>query len=191
MSYRKGLGGCSVCGSTYQYDRMSRTRVCSDCFGSTVSYCQCGCGQKVLNPDIRGRYRRYIYGHQNKLGLNRKGKSQSEEEITKRTKSLLKHFRTKEPTCIERELYEFLDSMNIVYEPQKQFGRTVADAFVPSLELAIYADGAYWHNRPEVVEQDSRSNKRILSMGLKLLRLKSIDNGYHLDLDPLKHILCT
>lgn len=29
----------------------------------TVCYCECGCKNKIINPDNKGRYRKYIYGH--------------------------------------------------------------------------------------------------------------------------------
>jgi len=157
---------------------------------SVETLCGCGCGRVIMNPDSHYRYRRFIYGHNNKNGNHpRLGTEQAEKEVIKRTKAMLKHFRERKPTCIEKELYNFLDNVGVEYEPQKQIGRTIIDAFVPSLNLAIYADGRYWHTKPEVMARDLRNNSRIKSRGLSLLRLESIDNGYHLDLEPLKLVI--
>jgi very-short-patch-repair endonuclease len=184
---RKGVGHCRVCGTEYSYNRGDGRNVCHACECSTQSHCACGCGGIVMNPDSRGRYRKFIYGHNNKNGNHpRIGVTQPEAEVIKRTKAMLKHFRTKVPTCIELELYGFLDSVGVEYEPQKQIGRTVVDAFVPNLNLVVYADGRYWHDKPEIRERDLRNDGRVLRRGYNLLRLSSVDNGYHLDLTPLK-----
>jgi len=170
--------------------RQPRVYVKSVEFYSIKSLCKCGCGGTVLNPDNHFRYRKFIYGHNNKNGNHpRIGVIQTEDEVIKRTKAMLKYFRKKNPTCIERELYNFLDDAGIEYEPQKQVGRTIIDAFVSGLNLAIYADGQYWHTKPEVMARDLRNNDRIKNRGFSLLRLKSIDNGYHLDLEPLKLLI--
>lgn len=156
-------------------------------FNSIESLCKRGCGGVISNPDTHYRYRNFIYGHNNKNGNHpRIGVMQPEVEVVKRTKAMLKHFRTKAPTCIELELYGFLDSVGVEYEPQKQIGRTVVDAFIPNLNLVIYADGRYWHDKPEIRERDLRNDGRVLRRGYNLLRLSSVDNGYHLDLEPLK-----
>jgi len=143
----------------------------------------------ILNPDNRGRFRRYIYSHQANAGSNCRGRKQSKEEIEKRLHSLHKHFNSKKPTGIELALYNFLDSTGLSYEKQKQIGKTLADAFVPSLKLALYADGRYWHDKPDVIVRDLRANAIIRSRGYNLMRLSSIDNGYHLDLKPLVSVV--
>lgn len=48
-------------------------------------------------------------------------------------------------TQIEAQLYAFLSDGEIVFEAQKRFGKYSTDAFVPSLNLIIEADGCYWH----------------------------------------------
>lgn len=159
-------------------------------FYSIETLCKCGCGGVVYNPDDHFRHRKFIYGHNNKNGNHpRIGITQTEDEVIKRTRAMFKHFRKKKPTCIEKELYDYLGGACIEYEPQKQISRTIIDAFVPSLNLAIYADGQYWHTKLEVIARDLRNNDRIKNRGFSLLRLKSVDNGYHLDLEPLKLLI--
>jgi very-short-patch-repair endonuclease len=182
----RGTGICVICGKKYQYSRQKRGCVCHHCESSEKILCKCGCGNIIMNPDNRGRRRLYIYGHQ---GSGNRGRVQSKEEVNKRLKSMMAHFREKNPTCLEKELYGFLNRSNINYEPQKQFGRTIVDAFIPNLNLAIYADGNYWHDKPEIKERDERNNKRLCDRGLDVLRLRSIDNGYHLDLVPLETLI--
>jgi len=152
--------------------------------------CKCGCGKVIFNPDSHYRYRDFIYGHANKNGNHpRLGVTQTEAEVTKRIKAMFRHFREKQPTYLEKELYWYLDNSDAKYEPQKQFGRTIVDAFIPELKLAIYADGRYWHDKPEVVKRDKRNEIRLRKRDIDVLRLSSIDNGYHLDLEPLKSVI--
>ncbi len=190
MKTVKGVGHCIVCGISYSYNREERSNVCNVCECSIPTVCSCGCGELLLNPDNRGRCRKFIYGHNNKNGNHpRLGVVQSSDEVIRRTKAMLKHFRNKEPTCLEKELYEFLNCHDVVYESQKQFGRTIVDAFISNINLAIYADGRYWHDKPEIMARDKRNNDRLQNRGIEVLRLSSVDNGYHLDMELLKRRL--
>ena len=148
--------------------------------------CACGCGKTFLNPDDHYRYRKFLAEHRNAGGTHpRLGCTESEEKVIKRISKTHKRFKNKIPTCIELELYEFLQENNIEFEQQKQIGRTVPDAYISSINLCIYADGEYWHNKPEVIRRDTRITKQSQDKGFFVLRLKSINNGYNLDLQPL------
>ena len=57
------------------------------------------------------------------------------------------------------------------------------DVAIPSLSLVVEYDGGYWHKKPE---EDKRRQKRIESLGLKLIRVTDKD-----DLDKfVKNINC-
>jgi len=36
--------------------------------------------------------------------------------------------------------------------------------------ICIFADGDYWHNRPEAIERDKLVNKELINKGYKVLR---------------------
>jgi very-short-patch-repair endonuclease len=191
---------CIHCGkefySTYNKPRRAEKYCSSKCYHTHVKIrepfysvqtpCKCGCGGFIMNPDTHYRYRNFIPGHVNKGGTNHNiGRIQSIGEKEKRIESMAKHFNSGKYTCLERQLYQFLELHGFEYIKQKQFSYTIPDAFIPSLNLVIYADGRYYHEKPEVADRDSRIDSTIKESGFNLIRLKSIDLGYILDLKPL------
>jgi very-short-patch-repair endonuclease len=85
--------------------------------------------------------------------------------------SLQKIFQSKQPTGIEKTLYDYLLLKGIIFETQKIInGRFIVDAYIPSLNLVIEADGKYWH---------TAENAYLTKCGYKLLRLteEEINNG--------------
>ncbi len=84
--------------------------------------------------------------------------------------------KSKYPTSVERELYSFLDYYGYVYEQQKDFGRTIPDAFVTSLSLAIFVDGEYWHSLPGRRSKDIECNEYLMSQGIHVIRLDTCRN---------------
>lgn len=158
-------------------------------FYSIETPCKCGCGQVLMNPDSHYRYRKFIPEHRNSNGTHpRLGYIESEEHIQIRF-SKIRSTMLSRPTCLEVQLYSYLDTVGIVYEKQKQVGRTRPDAFIPQFKLCIYADGSFWHSRPENKERDSRANKICLERGFEYIRLPDKDWGYNLDLRPLQQYL--
>ena len=81
------------------------------------------------------------------------------------------------PTSIETMLYEALDELGIEYIPQHPMpeARTVPDAFVPSLNLVLYADGNYWHALPGAAARDARQNRRLAELGYTVRRLSETE----------------
>lgn len=73
-------------------------------------------------------------------------------------------------TSIELKLQKELSDRNIIFETDKPLERcTRADIFIEP-NIAIYADGDYWHNIPERKIKDSNINKRLLDAGYKVYR---------------------
>lgn len=87
-------------------------------------------------------------------------------------KGLIKQQNMKEPTSIEKKLYEELKNRGLLFEIQKLInGKFLVDAYIPSLNLVIEADGDYWHSLDRVVKKDRAENSYLIKCGYKLLRL--------------------
>jgi hypothetical protein len=115
-------------------------------FYSVPTECECGCGGIIMNPDDHNRWRRFLPDHANKNGTHPQlGRKEPDANVEKRLDSLLKTLKEKGPTCLERDLYYYLDKQGVKYEKQKRIKRTIVDAFVKEFNLAIFADGEYWH----------------------------------------------
>ena len=108
------------------------------------------------------------------------GYKQSEEHIIKKNISLLSFFKSKQPTSIEKKLYDELKARHLLFEKQKLInGKFLVDAYIPSLNLVIEADGDYWHSLDRVVKKDRAENAYLTKCGYNLLRLSEteINNG--------------
>jgi len=70
-------------------------------------------------------------------------------------------------TSIEKKLYQELKDRGLLFEKQKLInGKFLVDAYVPSLNLIVEADGNYWHSLDRVAE-----NAYLSACGFNLLRL--------------------
>jgi len=78
---------------------------------------------------------------------------------------------SRKDTDIELILEEWLNDNNIKYEKQKKIFKTFPDFFIKP-NICIYADGDYWHDRPERIEVDNRINKQLLNSNYVVIRLK-------------------
>lgn len=75
-------------------------------------------------------------------------------------------------TSIEELLYKFLENKRIFFEKQKVINdRFIVDAYVPSKNLIIEADGDYWHSLPKTMKKDKAENAYLKKCGYKLIRL--------------------
>ena len=84
------------------------------------------------------------------------------------------------PTSIERAVYGELKNRGLLFETQKLInGKFLVDAYIPSLNLVIEADGDYWHSLPKIVNKDKAENAYLTECGYNLLRLSEteIKNG--------------
>lgn len=83
-------------------------------------------------------------------------------------------------TDIERSLYAILDRMGIEYVTEKPFGNYRVDAYLPSEQIAIEADGQYWHGHPQkfqgnqiqrkIINSDKKKNSFLESQGVYVCR---------------------
>lgn len=85
---------------------------------------------------------------------------------------LQKQFINKNETSIEKKLYKELKRRGFLFEKQYLVnGKFLVDAYIPSLNLIIEADGDYWHNLPKTKKKDKAENAYLTKCGYKLLRL--------------------
>lgn len=121
-------------------------------------------------------------GLRNKISISNKTRIPSEKqkriasEIAKKNKLNLKGLiyqqNMKEPTSIEKKVYDELRKRGLLFEKQYFVnGKFIVDAFIPSLNLIIEADGDYWHGLDRVVKKDKIENAYLKACGYKLLRL--------------------
>lgn len=76
-------------------------------------------------------------------------------------------------TSIELKVEDYLKELGIQYESQKVIpeGRTVADFYIPSQRLVVYADGTYWHSPMRVKELNQTQDFLLGFNNYKILRL--------------------
>jgi very-short-patch-repair endonuclease/DNA-directed RNA polymerase subunit RPC12/RpoP len=156
---------------------------CIDCKEMTSSTktlrCQ-NCRSKFvkLNPPQKG-----------KVHLTARGENWHKNHITRMPKEFysriglmgnLKQQNSTEPTSIEKKVYDYLLLKGILFEKQKLInGRFIVDAYIPSLNLVIEADGKYWHDMDKIVKKDKAENAYLKKCGFELVRLleKEINSG--------------
>jgi len=105
---------------------------------------------------------------------------QSGEEQLVGINSTLKQQNSKEPTSIEKKLYEELKNRGLLFETQKVINnRFIVDVYIPSLNLVVEADGNYWHSLERTKKRDKAKNAYLTKCGFNLLRLTEteINNG--------------
>jgi len=115
-----------------------------------------------------------------KLSKAHIGYKQSSRHKIKKNISLRKFFQLKEPTSIEKKVYDELKKRGLLFEKQKLInGKFIVDAYIPSLNLVIEADGDYWHSLDIIKKKDKAENAYLTKCEFNLLRLTEteINNG--------------
>jgi len=103
-----------------------------------------------------------------------KGKKFMSDEFYKKLSlsGLKKQMNMNEPTSIEKKVYEELKNRGLLFEKQKIInGKFIVDAYIPSLNLVIEADGDYWHSLDNIRKRDKSKNAYFKKCGFNLLRL--------------------
>lgn len=103
----------------------------------------------------------------------------------KNCNGMLAQQRRKEPNSIEQRVYDELKNGGFLFERQYLInGKFVADAYIPTLNLVVEADGCYWHgcdvcNKPKRNNRDVAKDAYLKKCGFSVLRLKehSIKDG--------------
>jgi very-short-patch-repair endonuclease len=78
-------------------------------------------------------------------------------------------------TSLEKKLYDLIKAQRFPFETWAQFlingdAQYVADAAIPSLRIAIEADGETWHANPDKIESDRQRDSQLASQGWIVLR---------------------
>lgn len=79
------------------------------------------------------------------------------------------------PTSLEIAIQAVLDALGIEYVKEHQIGRFFADFYIPSRQLVIECDGAYWHSLPGAAEADKERDEWITTQGYRVIRLAQVD----------------
>lgn len=96
-------------------------------------------------------------------------------------------------TNIEQKLGKALDNAGISVDPQYQLSIWSIDFAMPSLKIAIEADGNHWHSLPHVIDRDRRKAAYLKRHGWSLLRFDEFDilDNVHACIQKIKqHINC-
>ena len=79
-------------------------------------------------------------------------------------------------TSIEKKVYQELKNRGLLFEKQYLVNsKFLVDAYIPSLNLIIEADGDYWHALERVKKQDKAKNAYLTKCGFNLLRLSETE----------------
>jgi len=176
---------CIVCRketSKYGLDRKGRRykrKTCSPkCHSEIVRMNR----KKQIDPRLG---KKHTLETKKRIGITKQKAYKNNPELIKMAKKaglagLLKQQNSKEPTSIERTLYNYLLLKGILFEKQKLInGKFIVDAYIPSLNLVIEADGNYWHSLDRVKNKDKAENAYLTKCGFNLIRLSEteINNG--------------
>ena len=96
----------------------------------------------------------------------------NKETCSKRCSSIKGYLsQYRKPTDIELELMSVLEELGLDYTTQKPIlGVTVADVFIEP-NVAIFADGEYWHSLEGQEESDQAKTMKLVKKGYIVLRL--------------------
>jgi very-short-patch-repair endonuclease len=89
---------------------------------------------------------------------------------TCRTRSRNRRIRVARPTKIERRLWSALLRLGINARREWKVGRYDLDLALPQRQIAIEADGRYWHSTPRQREHDARRDAVLRAAGWTVLR---------------------
>lgn len=124
-----------------------------------------------------------------KISEAKKGVEVSVEAKRNMLKGQQKRYSSGDPTSIEKKVYDELKARGLLFETQKLInGKFIVDAYIPSLNLVIEADGDYWHSLEKTAKKDKSENAYLKTCGFNLLRLTEReinDNSFKGKLDKL------
>lgn len=146
------------------------TILCKQCHVPFKKH-KCIKNKKFCSMECYGRYR--SYNHLEFSGY-KKGHSWLPKESPKEIgiKGLIKQQNSKDPTSIEKIVYQKLKDLGIVYETQKLInGKFLVDAYLPDHNIVIEVDGSYWHSLDRVVKKDKAENAYLKKCGYRVIRI--------------------
>lgn len=106
-----------------------------------------------------------------KISIARKGMKFSKETRERIRLANLKKIIPKEDTSIEKAVQNELQRRGISFKRQiVVLSVCRPDIVFPEEKLAVFCDGDYWHNRPDVKERDRKQERILMEHGWRLLR---------------------
>ena len=115
------------------------------------------------------------------------------EKLSKSHKKRLKDNPEKHPnrimskkgykTDIEKEVENFILKLGLPYMPQYSISNLFVDFYIPSLNIIIECDGAYWHKNQN---KDINRDKKLLKYkpDMKIIHFHFVDKRYSVPIDP-------
>lgn len=170
---------CKTCNKEFKPYRMSKGIYCShNCYWQDMI------GKPHRHKTNNKAWNKGLSNAKTKANAEkaRQGISSKDKEFYRRIglRGLIKQQNIKQPTSIEKIVYDYLVLKDIIFEKQKLInGKFLVDAYIPSLNLIVEADGNYWHTLDRVLKKDKAENAYLRKCGYKLLRLteEEIKNG--------------
>lgn len=86
-------------------------------------------------------------------------------------------------TLLEKRVREALSALGIVFEQEKRVSRWSVDFALTDLNIALEADGNYWHAMS--VERDAARDRRLTQLGWRVVRVLESDVNNAVDLGKL------
>ncbi len=131
---------------------------------------------KPRSAEVREKIRKGNMGKKRtddtKGKLRKSALSRKEEMRECGLKGLISQQNSKEPTSIEKKVYQTLKETGLLFETQKLInGKFLVDAYIPSLNLVIEIDGSYWHSLDRVMKKDKAENAYLKKCGYRVIRI--------------------
>ena len=157
---------CLVCKKQFEVKpALIRIKYCSRaCFGISQRGRMSPMKGKKLSESRKEQIRQFM--------IKRNSTPEGRQSASRAGKLGARAFYKNKPTSIEKTLYDYLLLKEILFEKQKIInGKFVVDAYIPSLNLVIEADGKYWHGLDNVRKKDKAENAYLFKCGYKMIRL--------------------
>lgn len=74
-------------------------------------------------------------------------------------------------TSLEREVRESLTALGLLFVTQHEIGRYFLDFYLPDHQLAVEADGEFWHD----AEHDAKRDAFVLTHGIRTVRITYLE----------------
>lgn len=128
-------------------------------------------GRKPWNKGLHGK--KYLKHYKGKFPWNKGLTKETDERIRKATEKrvLPKKFNGNRNTKIEKIVQKKLIELGYSNFVMSEYVLgCYPDILFKQEKIAVFCDGDYWHNRPEVKERDKRHNKILMENGWTVLR---------------------
>jgi very-short-patch-repair endonuclease len=186
---------CKVCGKEFTVAKSvaGRYSVCSrECRYPHTVFVACERCGNVFRGEGRGRTRRFCSEACRRppmhINCQTCGKSVRVQpgDVDRQFCSLACYRRSKGETLLEKQVREALNALGIAYIQEVRVGRYVVDFLLSALNIALEADGDYWHRD---TARDQRKTVYLNKHGLRVVRIRESELTQHSVSDLLRERL--